>query len=487
MMSTGANGSDLPPRVDERDRRTAHRVGWAATLRRAGLQVPLAAAVLSAVLIVPMIAHAASSAPALKSLSWSMRVLQDGRQGVFVTGELPDSTPLPAKVVIPIPGGDQPDWVGEIVGTDPSKDPTATYTVDQATGYGVLTITVKTARVAQAEFITPAAAAGTDLVLAGDMPILGPVEDATLSLEPPSGSSVTTATPGLIKTTAGGSDTYTIVKRSPAVGTVLAGSLTAVLRASGGAPGQSATATGTQGGGGASLGGGNPAAILVATLLTVAVGFGLYAAWANRGRLTSLLKRSAAGETAPDTQASRPPAKGQRVKPAAVGAASKPKPNPEPGPEPRPKPRPKPKPTPRPAPKPNPKPEPTPNLKPEPAPEPADEAGPGPAGATGHDLVLLVKDLASLRTGGLLSPDEYGEAKRTLLSGDAHVVTLLKEVAGFSVSALLTPDEFTAIKEHLLTGSAEIVTEIEDLVALNTEGLLSREEFQSVVDRLLGA
>lgn len=446
----------------------------------------VAIALVAVALSVPAVAFAATTAPApaLSTLFWTTTTTTDKRGAVFVYAELPASTKLPAKVVIPVPPGVQPEWVGEIVGSDPSKDPTATYTIEQADGYGIMTVTVKTARIAQAEFVVGAPASGADVVLSANVRILGPVGDVTVSIEPPAGSSVTTATPGLVKTTAGGKDVYEISKRAPAVGTLLSGSITAKTGSSSStAAGQASPATATASGS-APAGGGNAAATMVATLLTALVGFGLYGAWANRGKLAELVKGSTA-EPEADRKDDPPVAAPKRRSGRSPAVpAEKPEPVAEPGAEPGP--------------------EEEEDAEPEPVAEPvaeserteiavAEAGPPAPAGGTaspvppGHDLVVMVKELAALRTRGLLESDEFAEAKRSLLAGDARVVILISEVAGFHASGLLTPDEFTCVKEHLLTGSSEIVAEIEDLVALNVEDLLTREEFRTVVDRLLVA
>jgi hypothetical protein len=432
-------------------------------------------------LATPASALAATRAPALRSLVWTAGTSSNGQRTVIVGAELPASTRLPATIVIPVPPGVTPEWVGEIVSTDPSKDPTATYTIEQADGYGIMTITVKTARLAQAEFFDAAPKPGTDVVFSASVPVLGAIEEATLAFEPPSGSTVTTASPGLVKTAFGGGDSYAIVKKSPAVGSTLDGSLTANGGASTGAVAQSGQAAPAASGGSTSSLGANPAATLVAALLVAVAGFGLYGAWANRSKIAGLMKGSTDGPEAPPK--TEPPVAARKRRSGGSSTRSAVKPAP--------------------AEKPSPVPEPEEEEDVEPEDDPAAGSGrvdvateverPAPPVATasalpvGHELVVMLKELAAFRTEGLLESDEFTEAKKSLLVGDVRVVTLLKEVIGFHDSGLLTSDEFAIVKQHLLTGSDEIVAEIEDLAALNAEGLLTREEFRTVVDRLLVA
>ncbi|HEX9092897.1 MAG TPA: hypothetical protein VF902_02840, partial [Coriobacteriia bacterium] len=128
ISRTPSPNSPLPP---------ACACGRATARASAGLELSKrvrASALLSVALVVltlatPAVALAATKAPALKALSWVSGAQSDGSGIIIVTGQLPDSVPLPANIVIPVPSGAQLAWVGEIVGGDASKDPTATYSI----------------------------------------------------------------------------------------------------------------------------------------------------------------------------------------------------------------------------------------------------------------------------------------------------------------------------------------------------------------------
>lgn len=116
----------------------------------------LAAAVLACLLLVP--SHAFAAAPVatgdLDVQSWPGA--EAGQSVVIISLTLPDATPLPATVRIPVPEGVKLDWVGEITGADPSQDPTRTYTFADGEGGQYVEYEVSTSRVAQIEGSGPA-------------------------------------------------------------------------------------------------------------------------------------------------------------------------------------------------------------------------------------------------------------------------------------------------------------------------------------------
>ncbi len=282
----------------------AHRAPGGSARARLGALLPTM--LLAMMLVVPTVALAAPKVPPLTNLTWIVGTKPDGQSLVIVSGELPASTPLPATVVMPVPAGSQPAsqpvWAGELLGGDPSKDPTATYTILPTATYGLLTMTLRTGRTAQAEFLNVVARSGAGTVYSASVPIVGTVDQAVLSFEPPSGSKVTTTSLGLVKAASGGIERYTITKASPPVGSTLDGSLVFSAASSG--------ATGTAAGGTSPVSGATPGTSLLGAVLALVAGFGGFALWANRDKLAVLMKGTAskqvAAPTGPSPRASKP-------------------------------------------------------------------------------------------------------------------------------------------------------------------------------------
>lgn len=83
---------------------------------------------------------------------------------LLVSGELPESAALPAEAELSVATGSSLQWIGEILGGDPSADPELTYTKTTVGGSDVYRFTLTKSRIAQIEIITSEAAVfdGTD-------------------------------------------------------------------------------------------------------------------------------------------------------------------------------------------------------------------------------------------------------------------------------------------------------------------------------------
>lgn len=80
------------------------------------------------------------------------------QQPVFIVGgELPEGTPLPHEAELAVPAGLQLQWIGEVLGGDPSNDPTLQYDKTSANGMDIYRFTMTRARSAQVELLAPAA------------------------------------------------------------------------------------------------------------------------------------------------------------------------------------------------------------------------------------------------------------------------------------------------------------------------------------------
>jgi hypothetical protein len=440
---------------------------------------------------IPGVALAASAAPVLKSLVSIAASRADGQGSLIIAGELPDSAVLPAEVVIPIPKGANIAWVGEIVGSDPSRDPTATYSIARGKAYDIMTITVRKARIGQAELLVPLNASGGALLHSQSLPILGPVGVATLSFNVPSGTKIASASPSLVRAASAAGDRYSLTRKSPRRGTTLAASISVQSGAPGGAaasqtpPGAGFQTSPTSGGATGSSGAGPGSGVnpIVAMALAAVIGFASVAVWRygseNMGRRAAQRTdgpNDAGSEQRPAPSSPRvgveKPVKDRRpsTKDVEDDAEEVAEDTPEdvvdsvaeesgPAPVER-------------------------HARAASAPEEtvlprADtrESVSVPAVHMGGDVVAQVKQVAALKTEGLLDAEEFASAKRRLLDGDLEVVGRLREIAALRTTGLLDGGEFAGSKRSILAGDAIDVLQIEELASLRASGGLTAEEF----------
>ena len=124
-------------------------------------------AVLSVVFAVALFSASVASA---RPASWQqvdVTVLPDESGGMMlVSGELPESVKLPAEAELSVPAGSTLQWIGEILGGDPSADPELTYTKSTVDGSDVYLFKLTKSRTAQIEVPVQGAAAfdGTNYV-----------------------------------------------------------------------------------------------------------------------------------------------------------------------------------------------------------------------------------------------------------------------------------------------------------------------------------
>jgi hypothetical protein len=185
-------------------------------------RVLFVAALAAAFSVTPAFAEP-SSAP-LDALSMQV---QPTLSAILISGRLAQAATLPATLSLPIPSGAKPYWVGEIVGTDPSKDPKATYTIEKAKGYDLVVFTIKQGRTGQVEMSIATPVAGAPSTLSYSLPIVSKVAQATLSFGLPAGSTLSTSTPGLVGGVgASGESLFTKTVQNPKVGSTIKESLT---------------------------------------------------------------------------------------------------------------------------------------------------------------------------------------------------------------------------------------------------------------------
>lgn len=74
----------------------------------------------------------------------------------IVTGHIPEGTPLPAMVRLPLPAGAEVVWSGEILGGPVTEDPAREFTVVEVANGQALEMTAESTRTVQYEAIGPA-------------------------------------------------------------------------------------------------------------------------------------------------------------------------------------------------------------------------------------------------------------------------------------------------------------------------------------------
>ena len=474
--------------IDDRDPQHSLTLALEVLMRELRSTFLIGALIVLTTMSLPNVALAATPFPTLKGLTATTGPSTGGGGTLSIRGELPDNVPLPAKIVVPVPQGATPVWVGEIAGTDPSKDPTATYTIKPGNGFDLVTIDLVSSRVGQAEFTTtfPLKNGATQFVLT--LPIPGKVSLATITFALPTGSKVASLTPGLaLETSNGGRDLYSITATSPPSGTSLTGGLEAQIAAAPAASGSPAGVAATATAGAASSTGSStfltPLWLLAYALAATFLGYNAWKYTVNK-RATEAAKNTIASSSrrGDGGRAS------ESVKPKEPLTSAKPVTSDEPSPPKKSRKQPH---APRPEAVPDDGSEGSPDasaviqpVREAPASEPVVSV-PQPS-QPADDLVGHLKSAAALKTKGVLDADEYAAAKGVILSGETRVIALLQELVAFRADDLLTESEFSSAKAHVLSGSSDVIAQIEDLAVMKAEDLLTREEFRAGVDRLLG-
>ncbi len=101
----------------------------------------------------------------------------------------------PATILIPVPQGATTNWVGEILGGDPTKDPERTYTTVQGTGGQALQVTLEQTRSAQAEFTIASTSSGGNVTANLTWIQSAPSTRTEFSVRMPAGVSAVQITP----------------------------------------------------------------------------------------------------------------------------------------------------------------------------------------------------------------------------------------------------------------------------------------------------
>lgn len=116
---------------------------------------------LTAILLGVAVAHAAAVQPTLEVESWPDK--QQGLTSVVVLARIPDATPLPATVTIPLVPGATITWSGEINGADASGDTTIPARTVPGRGGDAVQLTATKSRVVQYEAVVGRTASDGDV------------------------------------------------------------------------------------------------------------------------------------------------------------------------------------------------------------------------------------------------------------------------------------------------------------------------------------
>lgn len=192
---------------------------------------------------------------------------------LLVSGELPAEAKLPAEAELAVPVGTQLQWIGEILGGDPSKDPELKYTKSSANGMDVYRFTLTKARTAQVEGVASSATTfdGTNYLAALKWTAWQAVPEVRISQRIPQGAQIVQAAPGAAVQPGGtGYSFYTKTVKSPKAGDVLDLSFSYSLPAAG--------STSATGGSGSTT----DTVVLTVIMLIAVGGFGLMAVNVNR-------------------------------------------------------------------------------------------------------------------------------------------------------------------------------------------------------------
>jgi len=117
---------------------------------------------------------------------------------MLVSGELPEAVKLPAEAELSVPAGAELQWVGQILGGEPSADPALTYTKTTVGDSDLYKFTMTESRIAQIEIKTNDALVfdGTNYAAALKWTATQDVPEVRISVRIPEGSKVVQAATG---------------------------------------------------------------------------------------------------------------------------------------------------------------------------------------------------------------------------------------------------------------------------------------------------
>jgi hypothetical protein len=141
-------------------------------------RAPFATTVVVALALALAVPLAAAASP-LANLDFTLLLTSQGSGDplLLVAGQLPEGTPLPAELVLPVPEGSIIEWSGEILGETVEEDQAVPATIETRDGVTVAVLTMTQSRVGQVEVSFPGAIAPAEGdAITGGFGVTSPVE-----------------------------------------------------------------------------------------------------------------------------------------------------------------------------------------------------------------------------------------------------------------------------------------------------------------------
>lgn len=134
-----------------------------------------------------------------------------GEPVLLVAGELPETTPLPAEIVLPVPDGSVVSWSGEILGGAVQDDPQVEARLEERNGAKVAVFTLSVSRIGQVEVTFPGSVApGEGGSVAAGFTLTSPVDvgSVRMAVAVPPTYEVTSLPEGTLTSTGPQGDIY---------------------------------------------------------------------------------------------------------------------------------------------------------------------------------------------------------------------------------------------------------------------------------------
>lgn len=256
-------------------------------LRARRLVFPL----LLVLLVFTQVAAAAAAPSGWKAIDITLQTEQQ-QSMLIISGQLPETVKLPHVAELAVPAGTQLQWVGEILGGDPSADPELKYEKSTANGMDVYRFTMTRARIAQVEGVLPSVTAfdGTNYATSLKWTAWESVPEVRISQRLPQGAQVVQAAADAeLQTGDSGTSYYAKKVTSPKAGDAIDLTFSYAVPS---APVRSGA------------GKGGPTSVpLIVMVVTAVLGFGFLVFAANRKSAASRMNEDAQPVKLQETQA----------------------------------------------------------------------------------------------------------------------------------------------------------------------------------------
>jgi hypothetical protein len=181
-------------------------------LYRIARLLPALTLIAATVLVSPLYASAATAT--WQKVDVTVHADEPGGAVVIVTGQLPESTSLPAEVKLAVPEGARLQWAGEILGGPPENDPKASTRSTVEASMTVYSLRLAKSRIGQIEAVLPTAVAydGSRYAVALAWTAPEDIPEVNVMVRVPQGSQIVTPMDGARMVT--GDSGYSYYERS---------------------------------------------------------------------------------------------------------------------------------------------------------------------------------------------------------------------------------------------------------------------------------